>query len=1500
MNYSQKGKLNSKISIVTKTIVFLLVIFFSFVLLLFVSLITKPTRIFLTNLGLTIVNKNINGKVSISDLRFNPFTGVKIDDLFVSVDGDTLLFLPRAYVDWDFAMLFERKLFIKLTILENPRIKLIRKIGEDMWNFEKIFPASEKKESKPLNLWISIDNFKLKNGTLTFFDYNHHLEESKFGPSAIFLTNLNLSFNGLLNLTNSEFSINIDELQFLENRTKLNVENISCKVKAGTNSIQVDDFSIITSESNISGTGLVNLPVGDSSITEVKINFNESTASTNDILRFAPNIFKNNNNLQFNGEMSIAENIEFNKFHIKLTTSNINCQGKITLQQSNNLSPSLYFNIPSAIVYENDIRNILEPIYPELPINFSKAFLNNINFKLIDTTIYVNGRFSGEFGEITTQISYNVEGRTIGKISFRNLDLSRLKNSYLKSSSINGEVIADLNISRIDNSNGFAKVKVDSCKFSEYQFRLKEFYSEITIKDGTIHFDTLTTIVDNVKTNEYGKISFMGGFKIYQGNLPDYFGELKIEDIDLRTSLNNQSLPTNISGVMNFKGRGFNPNTLILELNSKFEKFDFEDRILFPFSLSLSINNSTDDIKWIKVNSDIVQIEMEGNYELLSLVENFAEQFSTLENTFVNKFKVFVPEDTSVNFVETNKPSKPKSFKNSSFIANIKIPDFSFIASFLNLDLNFSGFARLEFVSTDTSSQLKLDTFGINYLNFAINNNAFKLTNFNIAGEYKLSIRNGIPNLEYIQIHSLTNSKLVLSNSVFNYFALNLNLSEELLDYDLETSFEGLVELFSKGRVSFDPTKITLTSPYLQIGYNKIFKWDIADSLQLEIDPEGYKVLPFTLVRENAETLNIEGQLDYQNEILTTIVINQLPLNDFQKLLPTNNSLSKIKNFEGIINELKINISRKLDNPKITLNLSAEKLKFEDLYIGSIFSTLFYENANISGETKLKQNGKQPLDVVLTLFPFEINFEKMNFKLDNGKIFKANLFAENFPLIVFKPFIENYIEQLQGNANINVEIYGFLPDDINFTGNFEIFPSTLKLRSNNLLYICQGTGTFDKKSIDINRMIIQNDKNDLPWGEGTIIGKINFEGSNFSNLSLKFTSQGIKILSRASAKLMPELFGDLIIATGNKGVNLFSSAEETRIEGEINVLKGKLYLPTTESNQSVSQSLVRYQISGKNVQIIDENVDTILSRRKNLQIENRKTQKIGNVIIDLAIGIINPIEVTLDIASIGQIFAIITLSNQQSLLRYYSDFKSNFTLVTGNNLILREGSTLKFIKTFNTSGEINFPVGSIDNPGLNIKAEYTGQSIYNDAIRNYTVIIYLTGTKENPNLRFEYTIDNLKGRGDTSRIAQDALFLLAFGRTRSEMEKGNGSGINLEDFSTSGGSAILSKILSDALTGTGFITSADISFGASTISSFDKAKLRMTGSFLGMTWNFGGTVADLMNNSEITIEIPFGYIFRPEILRNFFIQLTRTTSMNQNPQPNQKDWEVKLRYGTSW
>jgi len=79
----------------------------------------------------------------------------------------------------------------------------------------------------------------------------------------------------------------------------------------------------------------------------------------------------------------------------------------------------------------------------------------------------------------------------------------------------------------------------------------------------------------------------------------------------------------------------------------------------------------------------------------------------------------------------------------------------------------------------------------------------------------------------------------------------------------------------------------------------------------------------------------------------------------------------------------------------------------------------------------------------------------------------------------------------------------------------------------------------------------------------------------------------------------------------------------------------------------------------------------------------------------------------------------------------------------------------------------------------------------------------------------------------------------------------------------------------------------------------DKATLQMSGRFLGMTWKFGGTMADLLNNNELSIEVPIGSIL-PFYFPNIILQLSRSSSLSQSIQRNQKDWEIKLKYGSNW
>jgi hypothetical protein len=175
--------------------------------------------------------------------------------------------------------------------------------------------------------------------------------------------------------------------------------------------------------------------------------------------------------------------------------------------------------------------------------------------------------------------------------------------------------------------------------------------------------------------------------------------------------------------------------------------------------------------------------------------------------------------------------------------------------------------------------------------------------------------------------------------------------------------------------------------------------------------------------------------------------------------------------------------------------------------------------------------------------------------------------------------------------------------------------------------------------------------------------------------------------------------------------------------------------------------------------------------------------------------------------------------------------------------------------------------------------------------------MYIRGSKNNPQVSFDYSIDDELVKGDSSKIREDALFLMLFGVTKAEFEKpssSSGKASPIDDLGAASIAAVLSKSVTEMLSGTGFITSADIDLQGG---SFQNAKLKLSGQIFGMTWNVGGTIADVMNGYEFTAEIPVGLLLFPETLKSLFLQFTTSVNPTSYVSRNQKNWEVKIKFG---
>lgn len=1491
-NGTQSNRRRGKFSWLWKIPISIVAIFLFLSLFISLVLIFNFSKTILLKTVVESANKGFNGKIAFEKVHLNLFKGLIIENVIATLDNDTIAFIRKAQVDWDLNPLLKRQVFVKFVEIDGGTVNLVKEIGDTIWNYQKFFkPKEETKAKGKTNLTILFQNVKLKNLNVRLIDKNHSPKDNHFSPSYIDLQNLDVYASAKLDLLNSRYEVDVKNISFYENHSNFTLKSLSTKLFVDTNSIQATSVKILTPKSVLNANVVYHLHNS-----RIDFNLNDANLTASDLLPFVSLPFGANSvvNISTNGYFDGNLNLESVILLVNSKTKVV-LSGQVKLESS---IPEVDLNLSKAYFFEEDVRKFLPDIFQGLPIRFN--FLSTQGYSVIfkDNSIFLKGNFISSFGNVYSDVRIDSNSILNYSIKFNKLDLQKLLVS-LPNTQLYGSSEGSLDLKDFSKLNGFLNLNVvtGSAKIEG----LKDF--KLTLNSNFINGEA---IIDSLKfisffkdslEEKQSKVNFTGKVNLSDFKRPKYSGALEFNNFLPRYFFPaGQFVPEQISGKFNFDGIGYDIDNIVLELRGKIEEFAFADRMLFPFSLEVSIDHSDSMQRKIQINSDIIQGSIVGRYSIQSLVKDFAMQFSSITDAFSNKVNKIFKDSNFVEEVEKpidkrkKKSNQNLKFHNFDFQTEFNINDFSLFAILLNKNTTFSGKVKLRGMATDSISHLKIDTLMVRNFALELENTKINLSNTLVNLEYDIELVDGKFNLKSVNANTKSENRIIFGNSYLDFLDFNLNYSNDILEVETGTSLNSLLGTKLQFKTSFSDSLLHLTFDELGITFQNVFQWNLNKPTDVFANSKFVSLNSLELYRENAENIIVSGKYFFNDSIDFKGKILGIPLNDFHKLFHSeDNSLSNIKSIIGKVDQVDFTITNSLENPSIVFSLSSDSLKVDNFEISNLDINLNFTNSILSGKVELTEKTSSPLKISLLDVPIMFDLKNMQFGVIKSKEFAGFIECEKFNLGLLSPFLSKSVENFQGNARISTKVSGYLPEDLRFHGFVEIFESFFKPVANNLKYSLKGKIQLDGTKFTLDNLSIYNSQEDYRKGFGTISGSIIFSNNRLENIDLFLTSNGIKVLSNASAKAMPQLYGDLIISTNPGFLRFKFEQNQLALEGNVNFLFGKLFMPETTGGETVQESFVKYEISGSKQSDTSEFVSK----------EQEQKKEETNFKLDLTLRFIQPIELTLDLATIGQIYAIISLEDNTSTLRFYSDPKNNIVLLTGNDLILREGSTLKFIKLFNTEGKINFPTGSIDNPGLNLKAQYTGQSVYNDAVRNFTVTIYITGTKEKPNLRFDYTIDGQSATDDSSKVAQDAIFLLAFGRTKSEIEKGGvGSNFNLSEVSTSGSSALLSKLVSDALSGTGFISSADI-FLPPSASAFDRATLKMSGRFLGMTWNFGGTMADLWNNNELSIEVPIGQVL-PYNVPNIILQLSRSSSLTQSILRNQKDWEIKLKYGSTW
>ncbi len=1485
-NYKRGTKLKWfwKVPVVIIAIFLALSVFISFIF------VFNFSKTFILRTAVNIVNKEFNGRVSFENVHLNLFEGIIIENLVATLEADTIAFVRKVRIDWDLNPMLSRNVLVNVVELDNARIYLVKDSAETKWNYEKFFKIKEKTQQKSkANLNILLKKIKVNNSSIFVVDRNHQPKSQVFDPLHLALIKVNLEADGRLDLSTDKFEFNVNNISFNENHSKFELNAFSTKLTIDSSGIRATKVHLETPKTFLNANIFYSFKT-----TFVTFDLSNTVVNTSDILKFA------HLPLGPNSSIAVSTKALYNGSLILDGTSllvdnrtKIELDGGIDLKKE---TPNIIFYIKYANISENDVRKLLPEIFQNVPVNFVFFLSKGFSFKFLDKSIYLFGKFVTSAGKVNSKLTIDSNLVLNYDISYDNLNLRKLLQE-LPSTKLSGISKGSFNLNDFTKLKGFLTLLVNSGNadikgFDNFKLSLAANFNKGKVEVEDLSFTTFSK--DSLSSDE-GNFHFVGNLDITDFKSISYSGSLDIQNLKAKNFFSSSGyIPEKISGKIHFNGVGTDINNILLNLQGNVEEFSLADRTLFPFSINVSIDHRDSLERKFSIDSDILSGKIVGQYKFLSLVQDLANQFKTITQSFQSKIDKIL-NDSVVQQVDLKpkgirtKSTESTKFHNSNFFAEFNINDFSILAVLLNTNLIFSGKVNLNIKSNETESEIKVDSLIVRYFSLDVGKTKINLSNTVLDLAYTAEIIEAMPVVKNFSANFSTENRIIMGDSYFDFLDLALVYSKDTLSIVTNSNFNSAYGARLNFQAAFLDSIVNLNFDEFSIAYQNIFQWNLKSPFSINANSEKVVVDSLILQRENAETISLSGQYFFNKSLFFQGNIIGIPLNDFQKLLPSDNSLSKIKNFKGKVEQINFSVTNTLERPSIYLSLFADDLMVEDIKIGNLDVALNYKEQSLSGKLKLSNNNIAPLIVNILDIPIIINLDDMEFGVVKDKEFSGYLECERFSLDVLSPFVSNDVENLRGDISFATKVSGYLPEDLKFYGYIDILESSFVTVANNLKYILKGRIQLDGTRFTFDELRINNVKEDFKDGSGTLSGSIVFANNRLETIDLSLYSNGIKVLSNSSVKSMPQLYGNLIISTNPTYLRFSYDRNEMTLQGNVNFLSGRLFMPGTAGSENVQESFVQYEISGW------KKIDTTQSKTQ----EPETKKKPNNLKVDLTLRFIQPIELTLELATIGQIYAIISLEDNSSSLRFYSDPKNNIVLLTGNALALREGSTLKFVKLFNTEGTINFPTGSIDNPGLNLKAYYNGQSIYNDAIRNYTVTIYITGTREKPSLRFDYTIDGQSATDDSSKVAQDAIFLLVFGRTKSELEKGGVStNFNISDVSMSGSSALLSKLVSDALSGTGFISSADILLPP-TASSLDRATLKMSGRFLGMTWNFGGTMADLLNNNELSIEVPIGTVL-PFSFPNIILQLSRSSNLTQTIQRNQKDWEIKLKYGSTW
>ena len=780
------------------------------------------------NYATNSINKKFKTNINVEQVSLTVFGGVKLKKvLILDHHKDTLVYANRVktnILDWE--KLMNVDLIFGEVALDGIYFNMKTYKNEKKSNLDKFVAAFDSGKPKPpsdKHFLLTASKVKITNGHYALID------ENRANPKDCDFTKINLAATAL-KIYGAEVSTTVNKLSFQDHRG-IFVEDLSTKFTYNSKHIKLENLDLLTKESNLKGSVVMNYEIEDFAHFTDKVEFDikleKATLGSNDIRGFYDELGKNQY-FKIKGRIKGPLNnlVISNLRLIDSKKSQIN--GTIHFR---NLFPNkgktFYMNGKFAKLstsYDNLVTVLPNVLGKKLPVILKKLGTINMVGVAQVTTTSLDARFkmATQLGNVNSDLSIenmqlSDQASYIGNIVLDNFDLGTLLDRKdLGKTSLNLDVVGvgfsekylntsiEGDVSYVDYKNyGYTNVVLNG------NFNKGLYKGEVSVSDPNLkmHFDGLVDLSKkqsrydfhlNVENADLKKLKFMkDSISNFKGDVVAQVSGNSIDNLEGNIYINSTTYQ-NVKGTYVFDDFNINSSfdanrvrTITLNSPDILEgevvgKYDYKQ---LPNIVTNSLGSLYTNYKPLKVKKGQF---LKFNFTIYSkIIEILYPEISISTNTIVKGNINADNQEFKLNFNSPKITAATNTFDNIRINIDNKNPLYN---AYVELDsiktkhYKIRDFSLINVTMKDTlffRSEFKGGTKGNDYFNLNLYHTIDKNNN-NVVGLNKSEVK--IKDyLWFLNEKETPNNQIVFDKSFTNFNFDNIILTHE----DQEITFMG-------------------------------------------------------------------------------------------------------------------------------------------------------------------------------------------------------------------------------------------------------------------------------------------------------------------------------------------------------------------------------------------------------------------------------------------------------------------------------------------------------------------------------------------------------------------------------------------------------------------------------------------------------------------------------------------------------------------------------------